>query len=214
MPTVLLPRSGRMKTDKKQPARIDGNECLERYLRDVRRYSVLSRAHERTLAKQIVESRMQWQEQLLKHLLHIPLLLAWRPRINQGTVRLTSLCRQGATPTITEFKTTLQRLRTLRYEMRHIVQGQDVPPTHSVAPLQATMRELLQSLDWHPEFLHQAWHKFHTAMTRATVAGQYRRITSYVTTLGYSTEALHLLWQDLCRPLHRNGTNKTRNGQP
>ena len=35
MPTVLLPRSGRMKTDKKQPARIDGNECLERYLRDV-----------------------------------------------------------------------------------------------------------------------------------------------------------------------------------
>src|SRR6267143_92251 len=42
MPTVSLPRSRRMKTDKKQPARIDGNECLERYLRDVRHYSVLS----------------------------------------------------------------------------------------------------------------------------------------------------------------------------
>ena len=101
MPTVSLPRSRRMKTDKKQPARIDGNECLERYLRDVRHYSVLSRVSERALAKQIMESRTQWQEQLLEHLLHIPLLLAWRPRICQGTVRLTSLCRQGATPTIT-----------------------------------------------------------------------------------------------------------------
>src|SRR5439155_20619302 len=114
MPTVSWPRSRRMKTDKKQPARIDANECLERYLRDVRHYSLLSRESERALAKQIVESRMQWQEQLLEHRLHIPLLVAWRPRIGQGTVRLTSLCRQGATPTITEFKTTLQRLHALR----------------------------------------------------------------------------------------------------
>ena len=174
MPTVSSPRSGRMKTDKKQPCTYDGNECLERYLRDVRRYSVLSRASERALAKQIVESRTQWQEQLLEHLLHIPLLLAWRSRICQGTVRLTSLCRQGATPTLTEFKATLQRLRALRDEMRHTVQGQDVPQAHTVAPLQTAMRESLQGLDWHPEFLHQAWHRFHTAMTRATVAGQCR----------------------------------------
>src|SRR5215468_10303311 len=193
MPTVSLPRSGRIKTDKKQSARIDGNECLERYLRDVRHYSVLSRESERALAKQIVENRTQWQEQLLKHLLHIPLLLAWRPRIVQGTVRLTSLCRQGATPTITEFKTTLQRLHALRDEMRHMIQGQDV------VPLQTTMRELLQGLDWHPEFLHRAWQKFHTAMTRATVAGQCRRAACYVATLGYSMEELCLLWHDLCR---------------
>ena len=193
MPTVSLPRSGRMKTDKKQPARINGNECLERYLRDVRHYSVLSRESERALAKQIVESRTQWQEQLLDHLLHIPLLLAWRSRIVQDTVRLTSLCRQGATPTITEFKTTLQRLHALRDEMHHIVQGQDV------APLQTTMRELLQGLDWHPEFLHRAWQKFHTAMTRATVAGQCRRAACYVATLGYSMETLCRLWHDLCR---------------
>src|SRR2546429_3069513 len=65
MPTVSSPRSGRMKTDKKQPARIDGNECLERYLRDVRHYSVLSRESERALAKQIVESRMQWRSSSL-----------------------------------------------------------------------------------------------------------------------------------------------------
>ena len=76
MPTVSSPRSERIKTDKKQPTRVDGNECLERYLRDVRRYSVLSREGERALAKQIVENRTQWQEQLLEHLLHIPLLLA------------------------------------------------------------------------------------------------------------------------------------------
>ena len=144
MPTVSSPRSGRMKTDKKQPARIDGNECLERYLRDVRHYSVLSRESERALAKHIVESRTQWQEQLLEYLLHIPLLLAWRLRIDQGTVRLTSLCRQGATPTITEFKATLQRLCALRDEMRHMVQGQDVPQAHIVAPLQTTMREVFQ----------------------------------------------------------------------
>ena len=140
----------------------------------MRHYSVLSRESERALAKQIVESRTQWQEQLREHLLHIPLLLAWTPRIVQGTVRLTSLCRQGVTPTITEFKTTLQRLRALRDEMRHMVQGQDVPAS-TVAPLQTTMRELLQGLDWHPEFLHRAWQKFHAAMTRATVAGQCRR---------------------------------------
>ena len=164
MPTVSSPCARRMKTDKKQPARIDGNECLEQYLRDVRRYSVLSRASERALAKQILESRTQWQEQLLEHLLHVPLLLAWKPRICQGTVRLTSLCRQGATPTITEFKATLQRLRALRGEMRHMLQEQDISQAHAVAPLQATMRELLQGLDWHQEFLHRAWHKFHTAM--------------------------------------------------
>jgi RNA polymerase sigma factor (sigma-70 family) len=158
---------------------------------------VLSRARERALAKQILESRMQWQEQLLEHLLHIPLLLAWRSRIDQGTVRLTSLCRQGATPTITEFKAMLQHLSALRYDMRHIVQTQNIPPVHSVAPLQATMREVLQSLDWHPEFLHRAWYKFHTAMTRATIAGQYQRAIYYGATLGYSMETLHQLWQDL-----------------
>ena len=198
MPTASSSRSGRMKTDKKQPARTDGNECLDRYLRDVRRYSVLSRESERALAKHIVESRTQWQKQLLEHLLHIPLLLAWRFRICQGQVRLTSLCRQGATPTITEFKATLQRLCALRDEMRQIVQEQGLPQVHAVEPLQAAMRELLQGLDWHPEFLHQAWHKFHTAMTRATVTGQSRRAACYVVTLGYSMEALRLLWHDLC----------------
>jgi RNA polymerase primary sigma factor len=100
---------------------------------------------------------------------------------------------------MTEFKTTLQRLCALRDEMRQMVQGQDLPQAHAVTPRQTAMRELLQGLDWHPEFLHQAWHKFHTAMTRATVTGQYRRAACYVVTLGYSMEELRLLWHDLCR---------------
>jgi RNA polymerase primary sigma factor len=83
--------------------------------------------------------------------------------------------------------------------MRQIVQEQGLPQVHAVEPLQAAMRELLQGLDWHPEFLHQAWHKFHTAMTRATVTGHYRRAACYVVTLGSSMEALRLLWHDLCR---------------
>jgi RNA polymerase sigma factor (sigma-70 family) len=199
MPTVSSPRAVRMKTEKKQAVRMDGNECLERYLRDVRCFAVLSRESERALAKQILESRTQWQEQLLEHLLYIPLLLAWGPRICQGAVRLTSLCRPGATPTITEFKTILQRLRMLRDQMREVVQGQDVQRATTIPILQATMRALFQDLDWRPEFLQQAWHKFHTAMTRATVAGQYRRAACYVVTLGYSLEVLDLLWPDLCR---------------
>src|SRR5262249_27598882 len=187
-PTVSSPHARRLKTHQKHSARIDGNECMELYLRDVRRYNVLSRASERALAKQIVESRTQWQERLLEHLLHIPLLLAWRQRIDQGTVRLTSLCRQGATPTLTEFKAPLQRLRALRDEMRHRVQGQNVAQAHTVAPLQIIRRDLLEPLDWHREFLHRAWQKFHTAMTRATVAGQCQRAACYVATLGYSME--------------------------
>jgi RNA polymerase sigma factor (sigma-70 family) len=199
MPTVSSARSVRMKTEKKQPVPMDGNECLERYLRDVRRFAVLSRESERALAKQILDSRTQWQEQLLEHLLYLPLLLAWRPRICQGMVRLTSLCRPGATPTITEFKSLLQRLRTLRDQMREVVQGQDAQRATTIATLQARMRELLRDPDWHPELLQQAWRKFHSAMTRATVAGQCRRAACYVMTLGYSMETLCLLWRDLCR---------------
>ena len=71
MPTVSSPRSGRMKTDKKQPVRIDGNECLERYLRDVRRYSVLSRASDRLSPSKLWKAAVA-REQLLGHLLHIP----------------------------------------------------------------------------------------------------------------------------------------------
>src|SRR2546430_1083927 len=105
MPTVSSPRSGRMKTDKKQPARIDGNECLERYLRDVRHYSVLSRESERALAKQIVESRTQWQEQVLEHPFHNSPVFASTSRIRSGTPRLTSPPPPRGTPTNTSVKT-------------------------------------------------------------------------------------------------------------
>ena len=199
MPTVSSVRSIHTKIGKKQSVCIDGNECLERYLRDVRRFAVLSREGEQALARQIAESRTQWQEQLLEHLLYIPLLLAWRARICQGMVRLSSLCRPGATPTIVEFKALLQRLCALRMQMREVVQGQDAQRAHTLAMLQASMRALLHDFDWQPEFLQQAWRKFHIAMTRASVAGQSQRVACYVVTLGYSREDLGVLWHDLCR---------------
>jgi RNA polymerase sigma factor (sigma-70 family) len=83
--------------------------------------------------------------------------------------------------------------------MREAVQGQDAQRVHTIVMLQASMRELFQGLDWQPEFLQQAWRKFHTAMTRATVAGQSRHAACYVVTLGYSREDLSVLWHDLCR---------------
>ena len=94
MPTVSSPRSGRVKTDKNNLPRTDGNECLDRYLRDVWRYSVLSRESERP--RQAHCRKPYAVAEAAEHLLHIPLLLAWRFRICQGSVRLTSLCRQGA----------------------------------------------------------------------------------------------------------------------
>jgi len=141
---------------------------------------------------------MQWQELLLKHLLHVPLLLAWGPRIRQGTVRLTALCRPGTAPTLAEFKATLQRLDNLRDQMRDVVQQQNVQRAKTIPTLQATMQELLHGLDWHPEFLRQAWHRFHLAMTRATAAGQGRLAACYVVTLGSSMEVLRPLWRDVC----------------
>jgi RNA polymerase primary sigma factor len=84
-------------------------------------------------------------------------------------------------------------------QMREVVQGQDVQRAHTLAMLQASMRTLLDDFDWHPEFLQQAWRKFHTAMQRASVTGQYRRVACYVVTLGYSQEDLCVLWHDLRR---------------
>jgi RNA polymerase primary sigma factor len=82
--------------------------------------------------------------------------------------------------------------------MRRVVQGQDAQRAHTIAMLQANMRALLHDLDWQPEFLQQAWHKFHNAMTRAT-AGQPRHAACYVMALGHSMEDLGGLWHDLCR---------------
>src|SRR5215472_232036 len=113
-----------VKADGKRTIHADDAESaiLKRYLRDVRRLSLLSHEHERALAKQIQESRGEWQRLLLDHLLHVPLLLAWWPRIRRGALPMTALCRAGSIPPATELKATLQGLHSLHCEMREAAQ--------------------------------------------------------------------------------------------
>ena len=86
MPPGASSLSELMQTNGKRAVHTDDTESavLKRYLRDVRRFTLLSRERERALGKQIQESRNQWRHLLLEHLLHVPLLLAWWPRMNCG----------------------------------------------------------------------------------------------------------------------------------
>ena len=199
MPPVASNVSEFVQTNGKQAVHADDNDSavLKRYLRDVRRFTLLSREHERTLGKQIQEGRNQWRHLLLEHLLQVPLLLAWWPRLRRGTLPLTTVCRPGTTPAAEEFKTTLPGLHNLSCQMRGVMQQQDVPQLQAVPALRATMRALMHDWDWQLEFLQQTWRRFDTAMRLATNAQQSRRATCYAVTLGYSVEELYPLWIDL-----------------
>src|SRR5215471_7645081 len=131
-----------VKADGKRAIHTDDAESaiLKRYLRDVRRLSLLSHERERTLAKQIQESRGEWQRLLLDHLLHVPLLLAWWPRIRRGALPMTALCRPGSIPPTMELKATLQGLHSLHCQMREAVQQRGASLVQSVPALRATMR--------------------------------------------------------------------------
>ena len=76
------------------------------------------------------------------------------------------------------------------------------------------MRALLHDFDWQPEFLQQAWRKFHIAMTRASVAGQLQRVACYVVTLGYSREDLGVPWACFTPRVYCDGASETRDGEP
>jgi len=199
MPYVSSNLSEPVKTDGKRTVHADDAESaiLKRYLRDVRGLSLLSHERERVLAKQIQESRGEWRCLLLDHLVHVPLLLAWWPRIRRGGLPLTTLCRPGTTPTPDEFKSTLQGLYSLACQMRRVAQPQDTPQLQTVPALRATMRTLLQDWDWQLTFLQQAWRRFDRAMTLATTTQQSRRAMSYGATLGYGLAELCSLWRDL-----------------
>src|SRR2546423_5018186 len=187
------------KTDGKRAVHADDVESaiLKRYLRDVRRFALLSHDHERVLAKQIQESRGEWQRLLLDHLLHVPLLLCLWPRIRRGALPMTALCRPGSIPPATELKATLQGLHSLHCQMREAVQQRGASPVQTVPALRATMRALLHGWDWQLEFLQQAWHRFHTTMSMAAAAQQPRQAACYTVTLGYSVGELRSLWHDL-----------------
>jgi RNA polymerase primary sigma factor len=197
MPRVSSDLSTLLKTKKKRVTDGDGGEAviLKRYFRDIQRHALLSRDSERALAKQIQEGRGQWRHLLLEHLLHVPLLLDWRRCIHQDTTPVTAICRPKTAPTAVEIKATLQRLHQLACQMQGVVQ-QGTHEIQRVPALRATMRVLLHDWDWQPEFLHQAWQSFDTAMTTPSACRQVER---YELTLGYSLEKLRLVWRELER---------------
>lgn len=196
MPYVSSNLSEPVKTDGKRAVYADDAESaiLKRYLRDVRGLSLLSHERERVLAKQIQESRGEWQSLLLAHLIHVPLLLAWWPRIRRGALPMTALCRPGTLPPAAELKAALQELHSLHCQMREVVQQRDASHGQTVTAIQAAMRALLHGWDWQLEFLQQAWQRFHIAMTMGAAAEHPRQVMCYVLALGYSVRALRSLW--------------------
>jgi Sigma-70 region 2 len=181
------------------PADDNASAVLERYLRDVRRFPLLSHTRERALGEHIQESRQQWRHLLLEHLVHVPLVLAWWPRLRRGALPFTTVCRPGPPPTADALQTALQGLHSLAGQMRRVAQQQDTHQLRTMLALRATMRALLQDWEWHPEFLQQAWRRFDRAMTLATTTRQSRWALAYVATLGYSLAELCSLWRDLSR---------------
>lgn len=179
------------------PADDSASAVLDLYLRDVRRFPLLSHAREQALGEHIQASRQQWRPLLLEHLVHVPLVLAWWPRLRRGALPLTAVCHPGPPPTADAFQTALQGLHSLAGQMHRVVQQQDTPPPQTVPALRVTMRALLQDWDWDLAFLQQAWRRFDRAMTLATTTRQSRRALAYVATLGYSLAELCPLWRDL-----------------
>jgi DNA-directed RNA polymerase sigma subunit (sigma70/sigma32) len=169
MPSEASPAPESLQTPRPRAALADdhASAVLERYLRDVRRFPVLSHARERALSQNLQESRQQWRHLLLEHLVHVPLVLAWGPRLHR-----------------------------VAGQMRRVVQQQD-PPPQTVLALRASMRALLQDWEWQLVFLQQAWRRFDRAMMLATTTRQSRRALTYVATLGYSLAELGALWRDL-----------------
>jgi RNA polymerase sigma factor (sigma-70 family) len=170
---------------------------LKRYCRDMRRFSLLSRERERALARQIQEGRSEWRQMLLDHLLHVPLLLAWWPRLRRGTLALSALCPPEALPSATELNTALDSLHHLCCQMRQAMQARGPHRRQTVTALQAAMHAALPAWTWQAEFLHQAWTRFDTAMTVAASPRQPQQAACYTAMLGYNRRELHPLWRDL-----------------
>jgi RNA polymerase primary sigma factor len=179
----------------------DGDQAvMRRFLHDMRRFSVLSRDREQALAKQIQDSRDQWQSLLLEHLLHIPLLLAWWPRIRRGHLQMTAVCHPKGPTRAQEFRATLQRLHHLRCQMHWAMRQHDACSAERVPALQATMRALLADWEWQQKFLLRAWQRFDRAMTMAAADCCSRHAVRYTEQLGYSLRDLRPLWRDLTHP--------------
>ena len=172
------------------------------YFRDVRRYPLLSHAGEMALARQIHDGGRQWREELVRGLVHVPLLLAWRARLRRGLLPVAAVCDLDDLRPLPDVLSTLDQLHRLRCQMRRLVQGRggrrgQAASAAPVAALRAEMQALLASWSWQPAFLSQAWTRFDTAMAAAAPARQHRQAGRYRSTLGYSLSALRAVWQAL-----------------
>jgi len=207
------PTSGACASDLPETASTTPREApdltlMAHYFRDVRRYPLLSYARETALAQQIQDGGRQWREDLVHHLLHVPLLLAWRARVRRGLLPVSAIGAPETLPPLAEVLSTLEHLHRLRCRMRRLVQEQSAPvvATHTVTTLRADMHALLASWSWQPTFLDQAWTRFDTAMAAASPARPPRQAGRYRSTLGYSLGELRAVW----RTLHRLYTGVER----
>lgn len=173
---------------------------IAHYFRDVRRYPLLSQARETALARQIHDGGRQWRDDLVHHLLHVPLLLAWRARVRRGLLPVSAIGDPETLPPLAEVLSTLEHLHRLRCQMRQLVQARSAPvvATHPVTTWRAAMHALLASWSWQPTFLDQAWTRFATAMAAAP-ARQPRQAGRYLAPLGYSLGELRAVWRTLQR---------------
>ncbi|GIX48276.1 MAG: hypothetical protein KatS3mg131_2487 [Candidatus Tectimicrobiota bacterium] len=196
----LTPPPGRFLEASRAEAATPETEPLEtsvmtRYFHDVRRYPLLSREDEQALARTIQEGNQQWRQQLVEHLLHVPLLLAWRARLRRGTLALGAVCVTAPTPAA--FLAVLDQLQRLRCQMRQLLHRHPERPAAAIAALRQAMQALLAPFSWQPAFLQQAWARFDTAMAAASPARQQRQAARYLSTLGYRLEELRALWHAL-----------------
>lgn len=175
---------------------------MSQYFRDVRRYPLLSHGREIELAQHIQEDSKHWQHLLTTHLLHIPLLLAWRSRLRRGCIPVAAMYAGKALPSLNEVLACLDALQRLRCQMRQCQQPGARRPAHTdVSPqamvLRLEMHALLAEYSWQPAFLFQAWRRLDTAMATTSPARQCRQARRYVSTLGYQLNELRSMWRTL-----------------
>jgi len=175
---------------------------IAHYFQEVRRFPLLSHEGEMTLAQQIQDGTRQWRDELLRRLLHIPLLLACRARLRRGIMPMDAVCCPDQAPSFEHFVAMLDQLQRLRCQMRQLVQQRaqgKAGTTVRIRAVRGTMQTLLQPLVWQPLFLQQAWMRFDTAMAAASPARQHRQARRFLSTLGDSLRTLQHLWHTLHR---------------
>ena len=181
------------------PIEAEDSVVVQHYMREVRRMALLSRERERALTQHIQEGRRQWQHLLLEHLLHVPVLLTWGPRVRRGILPLPTLCAAETAPPVTTLDAMLHCLHQLRCEMRRVMQRPGPSRHQAVIALRDEMQRLLHAWNWSPAFLTQVWSSFESAMHASAASSCARPAWRFVATLGVSLEELHTLWRDLQR---------------